>query len=220
MSEAKFIIIYDTYCGWCYGAAPIFDVLVKQGAKVEVLHRHLFQGPLAYRMSKGKGDQVLKADARINELTGQKFSQQYIDNIVLSDTEVLASHYTAQAAALVHDQGAEKEFAVRRRLETARYIDGISAADRQAVVSALIAEGIPRSEADQIGAPGLIARAETLSRRAQDIMALVEAFGVPTLVKVVDNEFHHIDHSVYYGRPNNIIELIHEKSPVLETSAV
>ena len=142
MEDPKFIVIYDTYCGWCYGAAPIFDALVAAGAEVEALHLNLFRGPRAYRMAEGKGAQVLEADRRISALTGQPFSQKYIGNVVLSATEVLESSLTAQAAALVHGKGAKHEFALRARLEKARYVDGISASDRSAVVAALLAIGL------------------------------------------------------------------------------
>jgi putative protein-disulfide isomerase len=81
MTTPKFTIIYDTYCGWCYGSAPIFDALLDTGAEIEVLHQHLFQGPLAYKMSESKGALVLKADARIHKLTGQLFSKIYTKNV-------------------------------------------------------------------------------------------------------------------------------------------
>ncbi len=202
--DEKFIIIYDTYCGWCYGAAPIFDALVATGTKVEALHRHLFQDPLAYKMSEGKGAQVLVADARINELTGQPFSETYRENVVLSDTEVLNSQFTAQAAALVHDQGVEAEFKLRKHLETARYVDGHSASNRDAIVDALIAQGVSEEQAESVGTPELAARAAQTSRRARDLMADVGSQGVPTVLKVSGNRITQIDHSQYYGRPQDI----------------
>lgn len=204
MHERRFIVIYDTYCGWCYGAAPIFDALAASGAEIEPLHRHLFQGPRAYKMSAGKGEQVLKADARIADLTGQEFSQRYIDNVVLSDTQVLESKYTAQAAALVHDQGPLREFALRRRLETARYVDGVSASDRDAVVAALIAEGVAPEVAETIGTPELAAKAEETANRAAALMHAVGARGVPTILELRGDALLVVDHSAYLGRPEAI----------------
>ncbi len=208
MSNEKFTIIYDTYCGWCYGAAPIFDALVDTGTNVEVLHRQLFQGPLAYRMSEGKGALVLKADARIQELTGQKFSQTYKQNVVLSDTEVLASHYTAQAAALVHEQGPRKEFALRQRLERARYIEGILASNRDAVITALLAEGVSANTAAQIGTQALADKADLVARKAENLMAQVGSQGVPTILRTEGGLITQIDHSAFYGRPAEIASLV------------
>ncbi len=208
MDDPKFTIIYDTYCGWCYGAAPIFDALVDSGAQVDVLHRHLFQGPLAYRMSEGKGALVMKADARIHALTGQEFTTAYKTNVVLSDSEVLASHYTAQAAALVHDQGPRKEFALRHTLEVARFIDGVSANDRDAVIAALRNHGVSAADAAKIGTPALAELAEQNAQQAQDLMAAVGSQGVPTIVKSDGTRLTQIDHSAYYGRPGDISSLI------------
>lgn len=208
MPNTMFTIIYDTYCGWCYGAAPIFDALVETGVQVEALHRHLFQGALAYRMNEGKGALVLKADARIQALTGQEFSDAYKENIVTSETEVLASHYTAQAAALVANQGIKKEFALRRRLERARYIDGTSASDRNAIIAALRAEDVSKEDASLIGTPALAAKAEITSRKAQDLMAVVGSHGVPTILKSVGPQITQIDHSAFYGRPQDIALLL------------
>lgn len=152
-------------------------------------------------MNAGKGDAVMVADARIAALTGQTFSQAYVDNIVKSDTEVLASNLTAQAAALVHDQGAAKEFAVRHRLETARYVDGTSAADRDAVIAALIAEGVQPEVAQTIGTPELAARAEAAAQRAAAVIDAVGSQGVPTILEVQGDGFRVVDHSAYYRKP-------------------
>lgn len=204
-TNAQFIIIYDTYCGWCYGAAPLFDSLVNSGANVEVLHRHLFQYQNALPLASGKGELIMQADARIAELSGQQFSQLYIDNVVMSSVEVLDSGYTAQAAALVHHSGARKEFALRKRLEEARYIGGISASDAEVVVEALMAEGVSKSDAARIGSPALQKRAAEISGRAQKLMMNVQARGIPTILRRDGEVLTALDHAPYYGSPENFI---------------
>ncbi len=204
MNALKYIVIYDTYCGWCYGAGPVFDALVASGVEVEPLHRHLFEGPQAFKMGKANGPMIKDADAHIAHLTGRVFSQRYIDNIVMSDSEILTSNYTAQAAALAHDLGAAKEFAVRARLETARYVDGVSAADRDAVVAALIAEGFEPDQADQIGNAELAAKAKKIAQRAAGLMAAVGSRGVPTMIEIRDGAMSVIDCTAYYANPEEI----------------
>ncbi len=210
MNKPKLIIIYDTYCGWCYGAAPIFDALVDADVELEVLHRHLFQGMHSYKLADGKGELILKADATIASLTGQVFSQKYIDNVVLSKHEVLFSSYSAQAAALMHGRGVEAEFAIRRRLESARYIDGVSAMDRGAVVEALKKEGVTSLQAERIGTPELVKRADEIASRALYLMRLVGSKGVPTLIKVKGNSLELLDHTSCYGNLGNIAALINQ----------
>lgn len=205
----KFTIIYDTYCGWCYGAAPVFDALVATGAEVELLHRHLFQGTNAVKMSEGKGAYILNADARISALTGQEFSKAYAENVVLSGTEILDSGFAAQAAALVHHEGPEREFEVRHKLEILRYVDGVSAQDRETVIAALIELGVAPPEANRIGTQELAALAEKTSRHAAELMQRVGAQGVPTIIAHDDDGLAVVNHSAFYGRPEGVKSLTH-----------
>ena len=212
MSKNKFIIIYDTYCGWCYGAAPIFDALLHSGANVEVLHRHLFQGENAPRMRDGKGDYIVGMDARIAQLTGQNFSEIYTQNVIRSKVEVLDSSYSALAAALVHDQGAEKEFSLRRRLEKLRFVEGTSAQDKQAVINALVDEGVDYDQAVQLDHPSNTKKAQSISQRAIELVSFVGSAGVPTILQVKAEKIEQVDHSAFYGSPELVLSL-------LETSA-
>ena len=208
MSKDRFIIIYDTYCGWCYGAAPVFDVLVESDAKIEVLHRHLFQGDNAPRMRDGKGDYIVSMDARIAELTGQHFNEVYTRNVIRSDDEILDSSYSAYAAALVHDLGAGKEFSLRRRLEELRFVAGTSAQDKQAVIKALVDEGVDYGLAVQLDQPSNVEKARRISSQAIELMELVGSAGVPTLLHVQDEKIKQVDHSVFYRSPESVLSLL------------
>ncbi len=208
MAAHQFLIIYDTYCGWCYGAAPVFEALAASGAEVRLLHRQLFHGPNVMRMADGKSAFVMQADARIGALTGQPFSDRYFRNVVQSATEVLASHFTAQAAVLVRERGAQAELALAARLQKARYVDGVSAADRDAVVAALVAEGVAPQQAAQIGSPPLAARADAIAAEAEEIMHSVGASGVPALLRRQGERYIQLDHSAFYGQPQRVLTLL------------
>lgn len=51
IANEKIVVIDDTFCGWCYGAAPVFDAIADTDSKVKDVHRHLFQDNSAHRMS-------------------------------------------------------------------------------------------------------------------------------------------------------------------------
>lgn len=212
MSDEKITIIYDTYCGWCHGAADVFDTIEASGAEVEVLHRHLFEGDYRPKMSDGKGEQIVEhLIPRIEALTGQTFTQAYKDKIAMSPTEELASGYSAQAAALVHEQGTKREFEIRRKLEDLHFGQGVSSTDRDAIVAALIEAGIAPVEAEKLGSPELEAKAEALADRAKALMAAVGSRGVPTVLKTSGSQVSVVDHQAYYGRaealPSNTNDL-------------
>jgi len=207
MTADRFIIIYDTYCGWCYGAAPMFDALVESGVEVEVLHRNLFRDLNRPRLSDGKGAAIIESDAKIAALTGRHFSQSYIDGVVLSQSEVLDSTYTAHAAALVHELGVEREFSLRKRLENNRFTQGISAQDRDSVVNALLDEGLSENSACRVGSEDLAKVADATASRASQLMSQVGSTSVPTILRVSDGTLEVIDHSAYYGNPTAIKQL-------------
>ncbi len=204
---AKLIIIYDTYCGWCYGAHKALGALADSGGDVEVLHRYLFRGASAPRMVDGFGAQAAAIDARIGQLTGQEFSQAYMRNILQSPDEVLDSRLTAHAAALIVPQGAAAELALAARLQQARYVDGISALDRDHVIAALVQAGVLAQDAAAVGSPELDAKAVARGDRAAAIMARVGARGVPTALIAQALQWRVIDLAQYCANPATITRL-------------
>lgn len=207
MSKTKFIIVYDTYCGWCYGAHPVFNALVESKADVETYHRHLFQGANAHRLADGFGAQAEKHDVRIGQMSGQPFSRTYVENILRSDSEVLDSSLTAQAAHLIRERGAKAELALAARLQKERYVDGVSAADLDAVVSALVAKGVTVDIAERIGTRELAAETAATTAKAIEWMNAVGGQGVPTIVMIKDDGMTSVDASAYLGRPAEIVAL-------------
>ena len=197
----RFTYIYDTYCGWCYGASKVVDALIDSGAEIRLMHRHLFQGPNARRMADGFGQMALQHDCRIAQLTGMEFSQRYIDNLLLNAREILDSGLTAQAAALVHDKGAKTEFALAKALQKARYVDGKSAADEQPIYEALNAAGVKDSLTDGIE------RAAEISHEAARILSRIGASGVPALLIHKDDQTRVISIADYHSNPAAIAAL-------------
>ena len=163
-------------------------------------------------MRDGKGDYIVGMDARIAQLTEQHFSEIYTRNVIRSKVEVLDSTYSALAAALVHNQGAKKEFSLRRRLEKLRFVAGKSAQDKQAVINALVDEGVNYDQAVQLDYPSNTKKAQSISQRAIELMSRVGSTGVPTILQVKGEKVEQVDHSAFYGRPELVLSL-------LETSA-
>ncbi|MDF9301109.1 DsbA family protein [Tritonibacter mobilis] len=197
----RFTYVYDTYCGWCYGASPVIDALIESGADVTVMHRHLFQGANAHRMGDGFGKMALQYDRRIEQLTGQEFSDAYVQNILGNPDEVLDSGLTAQAAALVHDLGAKAEIKLARTLQRARYVDGISARNSDVVRKALAEFGVELSLEDGKD------QARKISAEAANLQASIGAQGVPTLLKHTSGKTTQVNISTYYELPEEIAAL-------------
>ncbi|WP_421863748.1 DsbA family protein [Motiliproteus sp.] len=212
MSDPQFTLIYDTYCGWCYGAAPIFDVLVQADIHITALHRRLFQGGAQLKMSNGFGQFAERADQRIAQQTGQPFSQTYVTQILRSKTEELNSELTARAAVLVHPQGAATEMALAHRLQKARYVDGLSASDPEPIIAALqpLLDGSMTEQQIRaaLASESLSVEATAIAQRAEALMQRVGSSGVPTLVCTVNGQHQVISLEPFFQAPEQILSIL------------
>lgn len=204
----KFTIIYDTYCGWCYGASRVLEALVDIVPEAEVYHSYLFQGPNSHKMSEGFGAQAESFDARIGQLSGQEFSQLYVQNVLKGPDEVLESGLTAQAAALVHPRGAVAEMALAGRLQKARFVDGKSAQDQSHIAQVLLALGADQSDVDRLGTPELAALALERSQKASTIMHKARANGVPCVLMRDETGAHQVNLAAFYQDPASVSRLL------------
>lgn len=200
-NEFDYTIVYDTYCGWSYGAAEVLGAMADSGARVQVLHRHLFQGDNAPRIAEGKAAHMEQADAKIAELSGAEYSSAYADNVRSSSTEILDSGLTADAAALVADLGPVEELALSRRLQRRRFVEGVSAQDRDDLVAVLVEAGVDPADADRVGSPELQAQANKTSLKAASIMANAGALGVPAVIAHGPEGDSVVDVGQFYRNP-------------------
>ncbi|WP_371170663.1 DsbA family protein [Aliiroseovarius sp. 2305UL8-7] len=197
-----FTIIYDTYCGWCYGAGPVLEALVHTG-KVELYHRYLFQGANAYRMGDGFGTQAAVIDARIHALTGQPFGKAYKRNILRSEDEVLESGLSAQAAYLIHDLGPEIELKLAQALQHGYFVEGRSTQDATFVAETLARLGL---NSQRLGAADVVEGTRSRAADAEQISRLAGCQGVPTVLRHAETT-EIINLSEFYNSPTDISHL-------------
>lgn len=209
-NSTDYTIVYDTLCGWSYGAAEVMTAIVDSGASVRLLHRHLFQGDNAPVLADSYVGPMTEADQRIEQLTGAEFSADYATNVRGSATEVLDSGLTADAAALLHEQGASTELAFSRHLQRRRFVDGVSAQDRDDLVEALVAFGVDRAEAELVGSAELRDRANKVSTDATAAMTAAEAVGVPAVIAHGTEGDHLVDLARFYREPASAVATLNE----------
>ncbi|SFJ92722.1 DsbA family protein [Celeribacter neptunius] len=199
----RFTYLYDTYCGWCYAGAPVISALVEAGAEVEMHHRWLFAPEHAQTMGSGLGRMIEQHDARAEQLSGQPFSETYRENILRAPEERLESTLTAQAAALVHDQGAKVEMALARRLQKARWEEGRSAQDA-AYIEQILSDEFDTSTALSDASDA----ARAMAQETERLMHQYGLSGVPVLIMERDETLYNIALSDYYNRPEEITTLL------------
>ena len=75
--------LFDPLCGWCYAAAPALNYLQGvEGIEVALAPTGLFAGAGARPMDAQFAACAWANDQRIQQLTGQLFTQAYRDHIL------------------------------------------------------------------------------------------------------------------------------------------
>ncbi len=103
MVQPELCYVFDTLCGWCYGAAPAVSWARKSfgdALTITLLHGGLFTGENSRPMAEMRPI-ALEHDKRIHELTGRPFSDAYLEKIVMNDDVVHDSTPTAIAHQVV-----------------------------------------------------------------------------------------------------------------------
>lgn len=118
--------LFDSLCGWCYGASATLPKLN------EIYPLTLTPTGLFYQSGRKMDADFARYawgnDQRIEKLTGQPFSQAYLENVLQGQGDFDSAN-SLLALTAVQQIAPEKEFATLAALQTARYVDGLDNAD-------------------------------------------------------------------------------------------
>ena len=193
--------LFDPLCGWCYGASPAVEALIRNpDFVVSLIPSGLFAGTGAFAMNEGFAAHAWEADCRISSLTGQPFSEVYRTDVLGSRTARLDSNSANLAFTAVHLTAPAREFEVLKAIQYARYVDGRDNGD--VTIVADILRSLSLSEAldhftvsDDCLHAANRARIET----AKAEMHRFGARGVPTLITGQGQHRHLVSSQALYG---------------------
>jgi len=130
----KIYYLFDPLCGWCYGASATLQKLN------EIYPLTLTPTGLFYqsgrKMDADFARYAWSNDQRIEKLTGQPFSQAYLENVLQGEGEFDSAN-SLLALTAVQQITPEQELVVLSALQTARYVDGLDNADLAVVEQVL-----------------------------------------------------------------------------------
>lgn len=176
--------LFDPLCGWCYAAAPALKFLqAQEGVEVVLAPTGLFAGAGARPMDAQFAAYAWANDQRIQQLTGQPFTQAYRDQILGAANGRFDSGPATLALTAVAQTAPERELDALHALQHARYVDGRDTTDAGVIAEAL--RGLDLAQAAALAlAPDAALRARTTERvaHAQATLRTVGARGVPQLV--------------------------------------
>ena len=124
----KLIYVFDAYCGWSYGFAPVLKQLAQHRPEleIEVISGGLFTGPR--RVPIREFGYVQGANTRISELTGVRFGRGYAD-LIADGSFVMDSEAAARGVAALRQSAPERIVELASALQFAFYLDGRSLSD-------------------------------------------------------------------------------------------
>ncbi|WP_425101922.1 DsbA family protein [Tropicibacter sp. S64] len=184
-AKTQFTYLFDPLCGWCYAAAPAIRKMSEtETVQLTMMPTGLFAAP---RPVATIADHAYANDIRIQELTGQRFSDAYHTGVMRAPNGMFSSLPLTRALVALGQVGPALEPRFLHAAQIARYVEGhdTSRTDIVARIAARIAGGAV-AEADLAAAidndPALAAETDRRIVEGQRAMQSLGLRGVPQLV--------------------------------------
>ena len=175
--------LFDPLCGWCYGASPAIQRLGQHsGIALELAPTGLFADG-GRRMDAAFAEFAWSNDQRIAQLTGQRFTEAYRQNVLGRHGSSFDSAAMTLALTAVSLTEPQRERDVLKALQEARYVEGLDTGSVQ-VVGGLLRSLCLDAAADRLAAADadLMERHAARLGQARRLMRTLGAQGVPALV--------------------------------------
>lgn len=199
--------LFDPLCGWCYGAAPAVAALSSEpGITIKLRPSGLFSGAGARAMDDGFAAFVWSNDQRIEQLTGQRFSEAYRQQVLGDRRQPFDSTVATLALTAVYSTDPARELETLKAIQRARYVDGKDVSSVTALAALLEALGLAAA-ADRLSAPhtDLLDAMRTRVGKARALMREFGAGGVPTLIAESGVKRWQVDAGAAFADPRALI---------------
>ncbi|WP_051304698.1 DsbA family protein [Chitinilyticum litopenaei] len=184
----RFILIFDPWCGWCYGAHPGLQRLrtALPHAEFELLPSGLFCRP--ERPDALRREYFWQADQQIATRTGQPFSMHYRERILGDAEQIFDASLATHAWFLLSQAAPQHSLDVLHAVQRLRYVEGDVSIDAHAALGERY--GLDSASlARQLAGPWPDALHQLVAR-ARQLMQQQNIQGVPTLLARHGNSLH------------------------------
>ncbi|RAZ93104.1 DsbA family protein [Mesorhizobium hawassense] len=206
MTDTTVTYLFDPLCGWCYGATSMLDRLAASGVAFELLPTGLFSGSGARPLDAGFAAHAWANDQRIERLSGQVFSQAYLDNVLNVRGTVLdsgAATLGVNAADLVDPN---RRLAALKAIQRARYVDGRDIVTADGVAQVLADAGMAdAATAVKTPTDDVLAAHRELVGRGRALFQRLHANGVPSLAVIRNDTPRLIGSNALFGSYDNLV---------------
>ncbi|MCY0852579.1 DsbA family protein [Cupriavidus sp. D39] len=192
--------VYDPFCGWCYGLAPLVSVAAEiDGLNVMPHSGGMLAGEQAKMMSPKWRDFVRPHEERITALSGQVFSETYQQGTQF-DYGVNFDSGPPTAAMLAADSVAGAGLKMLKRLQTAYYVEGRPIAEREELIRIAVELGLDA----EAFSDAYDQATRALGEHFEQTQAFLEAeggCGYPTLAIERNGKLTMLHLEQYFGKP-------------------
>ena len=208
--------IHDPLCGWCYGAQPLVSAALAMLGDRLALQLHggaLFAEP--QQLTPAMAEHIVRADERIEEISGQPFGEAYTEGLLAEQSTVLYSlppiAAVLAAAALHPDAGYPMLVAIQH----AHYQRGLRVVEEDVLTE--LAEELGFEAAAFAAAFAQASGSEVIEhvQTSRRLLGEVGGQGFPTLVLEVQGQRQVLPHQQDYGRPDAFVERIAARLPAV-----
>lgn len=201
MSTATLHYLYDPFCGWCYGAAPMITAASAiAGLEIRAHGVGMLSGDKSKMMSGEWRDFVRPHEARITAYSKQTFADAYVQG-VLEHEDVRLDSSPPIAAMLAAQQLSGRGVEMLKQLQTAYYQEGRAITDRKVILEVATELGFEpelfMSTFDSVSATSLQAHIEA----STVLLEALHARGFPTFALEIDGQLETLPLGHYLSRP-------------------
>lgn len=206
-NQATLHYVYDPFCGWCYGVAPLLAAaselerlkIVPHGGGMLALDN-------AKMMSADWRHFVRPHETRITALSGQEFGDAYKAGTQFNYDVVLDSA-PPTAAMLAAEELAGVGLRMLKRLQTAYYVEGRPIADRAELTRLAVELGLDEERFSAAFDQGT-SRLPEHFENTRELLWRAGGRGFPTLALEQDGELQMLHLGQFLGKPAQFREAL------------
>ncbi|AIP00258.1 DsbA family protein [Burkholderia pseudomallei] len=209
MNPFRLQYFFDPLCGWCYASAPALAGLdAAHPGVLELMPSGLFADEGARELTPEWGEYAWRNDQRIEQMTGQRFTHAYREQVLRRGGVRFDSGPANRALSALRGIDARLERPLLEAIQLARYVDGLDTArpDVLARIAAGVAAnaGMTTVDADALarrieGDAALASETAGRIARTQRAMRQLGASGVPQLLLTVGERGYVLHGASLYG---------------------
>ncbi|WDD92278.1 DsbA family protein [Burkholderia sp. FERM BP-3421] len=218
-NDLKLQYFFDPLCGWCYAAAPALAGLAEAYPDaLELMPSGLFADEGARDLTRDFADYAWRNDQRIEQLTGQRFTEAYRRDVLLRDGVRFDSGPATRALTALRELDPGLEHALLEAIQLARYVDGLDTARAEVLgqIAARVAAAAQRpldaaALARRIDEdPALAAATAARTNDSQRMMQALRVSGVPQLLVTRNGRSQLLHGEPLYRGPQGLLALIEQ----------